>query len=103
MEEIINKKNLEINDIKNYNNGITYDKPIAIYFTSIRQDIHRPICCRNADTFVDVEKQIYNEYPQYKEFNTYLTVNGNLIKRFKTLDENGIKEGNTVIVNVYEG
>ena len=107
LEETINIKNLEINDLKNNNNGITYIKPgervIAIFFTSDRQIIHRPISCKNTDTFVDVEKQIYNEYPKYKEFNTYLTVNGNLIKRFKTLNENGIKDGNTVIVNVYDG
>jgi hypothetical protein len=105
LEEIINLKNIEINSLKN-NNEITYIKPgekiIAIFFTSNRQDIQRPISCKNTDTFVKIEEQIYNEYPKYKEYNTYLTVNGNIIDRFKTLNENGIKDGNIIIVNIYD-
>ena len=105
LEEIINLKNIEINSLKN-NNEITYIKPgekiIAIFFTSNGEDIQRPISCKNTDTFVKIEEQIYNEYPQYKEYNTYLTVNGNIIDRFKTLNENGIKDGNIIIVNIYD-
>ena len=105
MEEIINLKKIEINSLKN-NNEITYKKPeekiMALLFTSTQQDIYRPISCKNTDTFVRIEEQIYNEYPKYKEYNTYLTVNGNAIKRFKTLNENGIKDGNIIIVNIYD-
>ena len=61
-----------------------------------------PIPCKNTDTFVKIEEKIYNEYPKYKDYNTYLTVNGNVIKRFKTLEENGIKSGNIIIVNIYD-
>ena len=74
---------------------------VALFFTSEKQDIHRPISCKNTDTFTKIEEKIYNEYPKYKDYNTYLTVNGNIIKRFKTLEENGIKDGNTIIVNIY--
>ena len=42
------------------------------------------------------------KYTQYKDYNTYLTVNGNVIKRFKTIDENKIKDGNTIIINIYD-
>ena len=105
LEEIINLKNIEINSLKN-NNEITYIKPgekiIAIFFTSNGEDIQRPISCKNTDTFVKIEEQIYNEYPKYKEYNTYLTVNGNIIDRFKTLNENGIKDGNIIVVNIYD-
>lgn len=105
LEEIINLKNIEINSLKN-NNEITYIKPgekiIAIFFTSNGEDIQRPISCKNTDTFVKIEEQIYNENPKYKEYNTYLTVNGNIIDRFKTLNENGIKDGNIIVVNIYD-
>ena len=77
-------------------------KTIAVFFTSTNQDIHRPISCKNIDTFVRIEEKIYNEYPKYKDYNTYLTVNGNTIKRFKTFDENKIKDGDTIIVNIYD-
>ena len=103
-EEIINSHNLKINSLNN--NEIKFIKPgekiLSIFFTSNQQDIHRPISCKNTDTFVKIEEQIYNEYPKYKDYNTYLTVNGNIIKRFKTLNENGIKDGNTIIVNIYD-
>jgi len=104
-EKKVYSHNLEINNLNN-NNEIKYIKPgekiLAIFFTSNQQDIHRPISCKNTDTFVKIEEQIYNEYPKYKDYNTYLTVNGNVIKRFKTLNENGIKDGNTIIVNIYD-
>ena len=107
MENLIKSKNSEINNlINNNNNKITTIKSggkiITIFFTSIHQDIHIPIPCKNTDTFVKIEEKIYNEYPKYKDYNTYLTVNGNVIKRFKTLEENGIKGGNNIIINIYD-
>ena len=108
LEEIIASLNSQINDLKNNTNKdkITNinsgEEIVALFFTSSNQDIHRPISCKNTDTFVKIEEKIYNEYPQYKDYNTYLTVNGNVIKRFKTIDENKIKDGNTIIINIYD-
>jgi len=107
LEKQINSKNIKINNLKENNdkNKITSIKSgeeiIAIFFTSVHKDIHRPISCKNIDKFVKIEEKIYDEYPKYKDYNTYLTVNGKVIKRFKTLEENGIKDGNTIIVNIY--
>ena len=74
---------------------------IAINFETINQDIKKPMACKNTDIISRLEEKVYNEYPEYKEHNTYLTVNGNLIKRFKSLEENGIKDGNIILVNIY--
>ena len=52
------------------------------------------------DTFNKIEEKIYNEYPEYKDFNINFTVNGNKIKRYKTIDENKIKDGNIIIINI---
>jgi len=108
LEETINSLNSKINNL-NYNidkDKITSIKSgeeiIALFFTSINQVVHRPISCKNTDTFVRIEEKIYNEYPQYKDYNTYLTVNGKVIKRFKTLEENNIKDGNIIIINIYD-
>ena len=79
------------------------EKNIAVNFTSPKQDIQFPMACKNTDIFVRLEEKLYNEYPKYKDYNTYLTVNGNLIKRFKSLEENGIENGNSIIVNIYDG
>ena len=106
LEEIINSQNLKTKKQQNIKNKITTinsgEEIISICFTSVNEDIHRPISCKNTDTFVKIEEKIYNEYPKYKDYNTYLTVNGNIIKKFKTIDENGIKDGNTIIINLYD-
>ena len=79
------------------------EKIIALVFKSTKGEIHKTISCKNTDTFVRIEEKIYNEYPKYKDYNTYLTVNkGKVIRRFKTIDENKIKDGNTIIINKYD-
>ena len=81
---------------------IDREKIFGITFMSVSHDKIYPIICSNTDTIVKCEEIFYNEYPEYKEYNTYLTANGNIIKRFKTIEENGIKQGMAIIVNIYE-
>ena len=74
----------------------------AITFRSISQDIIYPIVCNKNELISRLEEELYNEYPKYKEFNTYLTCNGIVLKRFKTVGENNIKKGDAIIVNIME-
>ena len=96
--------NEELNQLKlkNSDNQNNNDISFPINFISVNQDILYPITCKTSDTIVKLEEQLYNEYPKYKDYNTYLTVNGNLIKRFKTIEDNEIKKGNVIMVNIYE-
>ena len=105
LEIQLNSKNLEINNLKENNdkNKITSIKSgeeiIAICFISVNEDIHRPIPCKKTDIFAKIEEKLYDEFPEYKDYNIFLTVNKNVIYRNKTLEENGIKDGNTIIIN----
>ena len=54
--------------------------------------------CKPDDIIVKLELKLYNEFPDYKEYNTFLMDNGSIIKRFKTVEENGIKNGDTIII-----
>ena len=64
------------------------------------QDIgHYAVVCKNTDLFVRLEEKLYNDYPQFKNYETYFEVKTKRIKRFKTLDENKIKNGD--IINVF--
>ena len=102
----LNSKIEELNKLKANNNQshnmIDKEKIIAINFMSVSHDKIFPIFCLKNDTLVKYEEIFYNEYPEYKEYNTYLTSNGKQIKRFKTIEENGIKQGMAIIVNIYE-
>ena len=106
----INKKNIEIQNYQLNNNykddiGITSIKPgevvLAISFVSMgNQDIgHYAVVCKNTDLFVRLEEKLYNDYPQFKNYETYFEVKTKRIKRFKTLDENKIKNGD--IINIF--
>ncbi len=96
--------NNQINDLKinNNNENVKRKEIITILFKSIDQKVEIPFSCHISDIFVRIEEQLYNEYPEYKEFNTYFTVNGRVIKRFKSIKENDLKNFDKILLNVYE-
>ena len=103
LEKIIKMKDLEINNNnKNLTSTQSEGETIGILFNSVKQDMHRPISCKTTDSFAKIEEKIYNEYPEYKDYDTFLTANGQTLKRFKTIEENGIKDGNIILVNLLD-
>ena len=106
----LNQKDQELIQLKNKllsnSNQIKTDSEnkigFAITFRSISQDIIYPMVCNKKESISRLEEELYNEYPKYKEFNTYLTCKGVVLKRFKTVEENNIKKGDAIIVNIME-
>ena len=102
LKEVLNNKVLKQ---KSNNYQITDLKPgeniLAVNFVSMgTQDIgHFNLICKNTDLFIKLEERLYKEFPQFKNYDTYFQVNTRKIKRFKTLDENGIK--NNDIINIF--
>jgi hypothetical protein len=108
LKQELNNKNEEIKRLKlNYlgnnfsNSNNSNEFTLMITFTSFDQQIYCPISCGVNDTIVKLEEKLYNKYSKYKDYNTYLTNNGNIVKRFKTIQENGIENGNIIIVNIF--
>ena len=77
-------------------------KIIAINIISIDQKISYCLPCKSTDIFVDIEKQLYKEYPEYKYTNNYFTIQGRLIQRFLSLEENRIGNSSLILLNNYE-
>ena len=105
LKDEINKKNIEIekyNLDKQSEDYITSLKPgekiMCINFVSMgTNDIgHYALACKNTDLFVRLEERLYNDFPQFKNYETYFEVNTRRIKRFKTLEENNIKNKNKI-------
>ena len=71
---------------------------ISIIVQTTDQNINKSFACKNTDIFVDLEKEIYNEYNEYKDIETVLICNGRKISRFKTLEENGIINSNIIYI-----
>ena len=87
LRENINKNTGEINKINNLQgNG----KLIAINFISGDQCINYSIICNSKQKFYEIENQLYEKYPEYRDDDNYFLINGTKIKRFRNLEENGI-------------
>ena len=74
------------------------DDIVVINFTSMDQNIHLPLKCIKNEIFAHIEEKLYKEYPDYKETNNYFLSQGKQILRFKTIEENNIKDGYTIML-----
>ncbi len=92
------------NNIKN-KNKITSIRPgeeiLGVNFVSmgIQGISNYSLVCKNTDLFVRLEERLYEDFPQFKEYETYFEVKTRRIKRFKTLQENNIKTKD--VINVF--
>ena len=108
LEKLLEEKNKEINDyifkLSNSNNNeqlISFkpgDKIIAVLFmTQGNQDIYNyTMPCKTSDLFVRLEERLYHDFPKYKNFETFFMVNTRRIFRFKSLEENQIKNNDII-------
>ena len=95
------QSNINNNQFNNYINASSVrpgDKIFSVNFVSVgfQGIINYSLVCKNTDTFIRLEEKLNNDYPQLKDKETYFIVNGNRIKRFKTLDENNIKSNDVI-------
>ena len=102
IDNLINEmKNLKLNNNQK-NRYIREDEILTVHFKSLDQKVDIPYTCKKSDIFVRIEEMLYDEYPEYKEFNTYFTVNGHVVKRFKNMQENEIRNKDKILLNIYE-
>ena len=74
------------------------EKIISVLFTSSDYKVTYSLPCKDTTLFVKMEEKLYEEFPEYKETDNYFLVNGNKVKRFKTIKENNIKNGKPVLL-----
>ena len=54
------------------------------------------MACKTSDLFVRLEERLYQDYPKFRNVETFFMVNANRILRFKTLEENKIKNNDII-------
>ena len=105
---IIQQNELKIKNIKEAKKEIKSIKPgekifSVLFMTQGNNDINNyAMSCKNTDLFVRLEEKLYDDYPEYKNYETFFMVNTPRILRFKTLDENKIKNNDIISVFIYE-
>ena len=74
------------------------DEMIALNFISSDQKIHFAVPCLKKDLFIDVEKKLYDKFPEYKGTNNTFIFGGKTILKFKTIKENGLESGIPILL-----
>ena len=79
------------------------DEIVSVLIQSIDQKVNIPLFIPKSELFVRLEEQLYEEYPEYKDVdNIYFTFNGRKIKRFRSIEENNLKNKDKILLNIYE-
>ena len=78
------------------------EKLLIVYFNKTgKQNLEKPkYSCKNTELFVRLEERFYKKFPEFKEYNLSFVVNGKRINRFKTIDENQIRNNDTINIIV---
>ena len=87
-----------INKIKNDKN----ENNLYVKFVSSDFGVNYLIPCNKDDLVSRLEEELCKLFKKYKEYNITLTLNGKSIKRFKTIEENGIKSGDLIQFSISE-
>ena len=100
----INNSGGEIKNLKISNNinleDINSDELISIQLGIKEQKLETSFFCKKKDIFIKIEEKFYDKYPEYKEYNINFKVNGRSIKRFKTIEENNIKNLDVIFLEI---
>ena len=99
--ELIEKKDKENKQLKENKNNINTNNTspkITLQFKSFDNEMKFSIKCFGTEPFFDIEEKLYEKYPKYKNYNTSFSFYGNVIDKFKTINENGIKSGGVIFM-----
>ena len=75
---------------------------ITLHFNSSDQLLNYAVRCKNTDKFNLVMNKILEREPKIIEKEFYFISKGNKVKEYKTIKDNNLKDGDTVILLYYE-
>ena len=78
------------------------EKLMTVIIMSGDQKIHYSIICKNTEKFTTIEHKLYEKYPEYLELENYFLINGNKVNKYKSLDENKIKNSDIISMFNYD-
>ena len=75
---------------------------MTVIFSSLDEDILYPVICKNTDRFIRLENLLYEEFPHYSVKEICFKHCGYKIHRFKTLEENRIRDKSIIDLTFYD-
>ena len=100
-EEVKVKENHKNNE--NKDERVNINDIIVVNFHSMDGNISEGIKCLKTKTFAEIEEQLYKKYDEYRETNNNFLYEGKQILRFKTIEQNKIKDGGKIVLANLEG
>ena len=76
------------------------EKIISVIFITNDENIHYSIICKNTDNFSRIESLLYDKYPEYNNVNNIFSVNGEVINKSLSLEDNKIKNNDIIILKI---
>ena len=102
LNEKLQMKEKEIKDLKNklfkFSNSYNINNFMTVIFYSTELNIHYSLICKETDIFSDIEKRLYKAYPECQDSEYFFVANEQKIKRFKSLQENRIKNSQIITI-----
>jgi chromosome segregation ATPase len=74
------------------------EKMIVLIFQSNENQMSHHIICKNTDIFSEIEMKLKNKFPTLKEEENYYLHNGHKINKNYNLQDNNIRDGDTIII-----
>lgn len=74
---------------------------MIIFFKSSEEQLNQYIICKNTETFSQIELRLKNKIPKLRDEENYYIHEGKKINKNYNLDENGIKDGDIIIINTF--
>ena len=98
-DDFFNFQGLDNEDMKKF---VDYNNIMIINFMSGDGVINCGIKCLKTDTFAEVEEKLYEKYEEYRGYNNVFLHSGSTVLRFRTIEENNIKDSDKIIMQVFE-
>lgn len=98
-ENFFKFEGLKLEDMKSF---VDFNDIMVINFISGDGNINQGIKCLKTDTFAQVEEQLYKIYDNYRESNNSFLFGGKTVLRFKTIEENKIKDGEKIMMQIFD-
>ena len=92
----------EIKLFRKYNRFYEGEELISIKIVSVEKDVDFSLITKNTEKFFKIQSIFYEKYPKYMETENVFLAGGNKINQFRSLEENKIKNGDVIVITVYD-
>ena len=101
----INNLKIEIQSLrlsaKNGDVNVRLNDLVSVTFKCLQPIVDYNVIGNKSDKFYTIEEKLYIEHPELMETDIFFMVNGGKINRFKTIQDNHLKNNDKIIINKY--